>query len=278
MICFGIPKILFMQFRALHWESYVPLVEVSKFQHMWSFFGRSHGYNLFLGITEFLIGILIVFNRTRLIGLLLGLGLSINILVLNIEFDVNFAISHTTQDLILIILLLSSYGSGLYKFFISNGGKFDNPIVASKSKLVRLFPYAFLILLSVSYFMFSFYTKSKYIVDENIVGSYNIKAITVNDSVMNISKGSLGKNPMMFIEHNNQFVLSIDDAIYLGRYILNGKNIRIYLDTPTKFGLTSLEGTLKNNGIIGKNDENRSFEIAFKRVNGDKDYLNDLYR
>src|SRR5699024_9129071 len=91
MICFAISKFLYMQFRVLHWESYVPLVEVSKLQHMWSFFGRSYNYNLFIGIAEFLIGVLIVFKRTRLIALLLLFGLSLNILILNIEFDIYFA-------------------------------------------------------------------------------------------------------------------------------------------------------------------------------------------
>lgn len=277
MICFAIPKILFMQFRVLHWESYVPLVEVSKYHHMLSFFGRSFNYNLFIGITEFFIGGLILFKRTRLIALLLALGLCINILILNIEFDIYFAISHITEDLIITIILLSGYRNDLYKFFIKLGGKLDGSIIRPKSGFTKLFPYAFLITLSVSYFIFSFYTKSKYLVDENVVGSYNIKTIKVNDSTVELNKGNIGKYPMMFIEHNNQFVLSIEDTLHMGRYLLDNKKITIYLDNPTKFGMKSLVGAIKNDTISGRMDEKHSLEIFYERIDASKDYLNDLY-
>lgn len=278
MICFAIPKILFMQFRMFHWQSYVPLVETSKYHHMWSFFGRSYNYNLFIGLTEFLIGGLILFERTRLMALLLALGLCINILILNIEFDIYFAISHITVDLVITIILLSGYRNDLYKFFIKLGGKMDGTIIRPKSKFTKLFPYAFLIILSVSYFIFSFYIKSKYIVDENVIGSYKIKKIKVNDSVVELNKGNLGKNPMMFIEHNNQFVLSIEDTLYMGRYILDTEDIKIYLDNPTKFGMTSLIGSLEIDTIRGKIDKERSIEMFYERIDGSKNYLNDLYK
>lgn len=163
MICFAIPKILFMQFRVLHWQSFVPLIEVSKQQHMWSFFGRSYNYNLFIGITEFLVGILIVFDRTRLIALIMALGLCVNILILNIEFDIYYAISHASMDLALTLLLLFGYRKDLYKFFVKLGGKFDDSIVVSKGKLARIFPYTFIIVLSFSYLIFSIYIRTKYL-------------------------------------------------------------------------------------------------------------------
>lgn len=278
MICFAIPKILFMQFRITHWQSYVPLAEISKYHHMWSFFGRSYNYNLFIGITEFLIGGLILFKRTRLIALLLALGLCTNILILNIEFNIHFAISHITLDLAITIILLSSYRNDLYKFFIKLGGKLDGSIIRPKSKFTKLFPYAFLIILSVCYFIFSLSIKSKYIVDENVIGAYKIKTIKVNDSVVELNKGNLGKNPMMFIEHNNQFVLSIEDTLYMGRYILDTQEITIYLDNPTKFGMTSLIGALEIDTIRGKIDKERSIEMFYERIDGSKNYLNDLYK
>lgn len=277
MICFAIPKFLFMQFRISHWEAYVPLVETSKYLHMWSFFGRSYHYNLFIGITEFLIGALILFKRTRLIALLLALGLCINILILNIEFDIHFAISHITFDLIVTVILLSAYRNDLYEFFIKLGGKLDGSIIRPKNKFTKLFPYAFLIILSVSYFIFSLHIKSKYIADENVIGSYTVKMIKVNDSVVELTKGSIGKKPMMFIEHNNQFVLSIEDTLYMGGYSLDNKKISIYLKTPTKFGMHLLIGVLKTDTISGEINQEHSIEMFYERIDGNKDYLNDLY-
>jgi len=107
MICFAIPKLLHMQFRVLHYESYLPLAEISKYQHMWSFFGRSYNYNIFIGLAEFLIGALVVFKRTRLIALLISLGVCANIIILNIEFEIFFALEHVLVDFAITLILLS---------------------------------------------------------------------------------------------------------------------------------------------------------------------------
>ena len=278
MVCFAIPKILFMQFRILHWQSHVPLVEVSDYLHMWSFFGRSYNYNLFIGIVEFLIGSLILFKRTRLIALLLALGLCVNILILNIEFDIYFALPHLSLDLVLITVLLLGYGKDLYEFFIKQGGRFDKYIVGTNSKIGKLFPFLFVTTLSVSYFAFSVYVKSKYAVNEDIVGSHEITQVKINDSVANLSKGSIGKFPMMFLEYNNQFVLSLEDSLYMGRYILDNQNIRIYFDRNTPFKTKSILGSLQGNSIQGKIDANRTIDIVFERIDGSQNYLNELYR
>lgn len=278
MICFAIPKLLFMQFRILHWQSYSPLVETSKFLHMWSFFGRSYNYNIFIGLVEFLIGVLIVFKRTNLIALFLAFGLCVNILILNIEFDVHFAILHISLDLVLIIFLLLGYRKNLYKFFIQFGGRLDTSTIVSKNKLAMFLPLSFVTVLSISYFIYALNLKSRYSVDEHIVGAHEIKNIKVNDSIINMGKGQLAREPMLFMEHNKQFLLSIEDSLYTGRYILKKDSIRIYLDTHTKFGMKSLTGLLGENHIIGKMENDSTVEIVFEKIPGEKNYLNGLYR
>lgn len=278
MICFAIPKFLFMQFRILHWQSYAPLVEISKHQHMWSFFGRSYHYNLFIGLTEFLIGVLIVFRRTRLIALLLALGVCLNILVLNIEFDADFAINHVLFDLTIITVLLYDYGKGLYRYFIQIGGKFDNSMVALESKFMTRLPYLFIFFLSVSYFIFAFGIKKKYAVNENIVGAYHIQDIKINDSIRDLGQGWQTKDPMLFIEYNNQFVLSITDTLVMGRYIQKEDSITIYMEYPNQFDLKSIKGLMKNSSsIIGTTGKNQTFQMIYEKVDGRNNYLNNLY-
>lgn len=277
MICFAIPKFLYMQFRVLHWASYVPLVEVSKLQHMWSFFGRSYNYNLFIGIAEFLIGVLIVFKRTRLIALLLLFGLSLNILILNIEFDIYFAINHISFDFVITLFLLAEYRCDLYKFFITQGGKFNDSIQIEKIKYTKFIPYVFVIVLSISYFIFALNIRSS--VNEEVVGAYKLKSIMVNDSVIYPDKGKIGKDPMLFLEYNNQIVLSIADSVYFGRYILTKDSIDIRMYETTDFNLKSLVGIIKNNNsIVGKTGDKRDMQLFYERVSGKEDYLNDLYQ
>lgn len=278
MITFAIPKLLYMQFRQLHWESFVYLSEVTKFQHMWSFFGRSYNYNLFIGITEFLIGALIIFRKTRLIALLLSLGVCLNIFILNIEFEVYFAIRHISFDLAITILLLLEYYKDIYQFFIKLGGKFNEVRLKPKHKFFRIFPYVYVVLLSVGYFIFSVYVKSMYSVEGPFVGSYEVNAIKVNDTVMDLRKGSIGRKPMLFLEHNSQLILSVQDTMYTGFYQVKDENISLGFEAPTHFGLHRLlDVSFDTSHIKGAAESGEVFEIAFEKLSVEEDYLNGLY-
>ena len=276
MICFGVPKLLFMQFRILHYESFLPLVEISKYQHMWSFFGRSYNYNIFIGLAELLIGILIVFRRTRLIALLLSIGICLNILILNIEFEIYFAISHIILDLVLTILLLFEYRKDLYKFFILNSGKFKTSLLPKKKGFLQKLPFVYVLILPIGYGIFSYNIKSK--VDDTITGSYTIKEFKINYSDINITKGKLGSDPMLFLEYNQQAVISINDSIYYGAYSIFKREIRMYFDPPVD-QINSITGRLdkENFTINGVMNDSIPVMIDLKRLSEKEDYLNSLY-
>lgn len=70
----------------------------------WSTIGTSHSYNLFLGTTEVLAALLLLFNRTRATGLFLSLGIIINVLAINICFDISVKLFS------LVLLYLSLLG------------------------------------------------------------------------------------------------------------------------------------------------------------------------
>ncbi len=276
MICFAIPKFLHMQFRILHYESFKPLAELSKYEHMWSFFGRSYNYNLFIGLTEFLIGILIVFRRTRLIALLISLGVCINILILNIEFEIYFAIQHITLDLALTLLLLTGYRKDLYQFFIQFGGRFKKNFHTPRKRFVRILPFLYIILLPVGYFIFAY--KMRAGVSEELVGSYKIEGIRLGNNGLELEKGSLGSSPMMFLEYNNQAVLSMNDSIYFGAYSAENGKIQMYFNPPADHRISSIKGNLKDDLLKGSMNDSIPVEMKIKRLPAQKDYLNELYQ
>jgi len=278
MICFAIPKILFMQFRIPNYSTYITLAEMSKYQHMWSFFGRSYNYNLFIGGMEFLIGALVLFKRTRLIALLISLGVCLNILILNIEFEILFATQHILLDLGITLILLIEYRKDILKFFITLGGKMEGVAKSSEYKFFRLFPYVFLAIVSIGYFIFSLYIKEVYIGDPNIIGAYKIEKIQINDSTLTPSPGRYGKHPMLFLENSNQFVLSVEDTLYVGAYTIEDKKINFGLESYTKFGLKSFIGDFENNILKGKDDEDKPLEIFVERIPEEENYLNGLYK
>ncbi|WP_424493284.1 hypothetical protein [Salinimicrobium sp. GXAS 041] len=265
-----------MQFRILHYESFKPLAELSKYEHMWSFFGRSYNYNLFIGLTEFLIGILIVFRRTRLIALLISLGVCINILILNIEFEIYFAIQHITLDLALTLLLLTGYRKDLYQFFIQFGGRFKKNFHTPRKRFVRILPFLYIILLPVGYFIFAY--KMRAGVSEELVGSYKIEGIRLGNNGLELEKGSLGSSPMMFLEYNNQAVLSMNDSIYFGAYSAENGKIQMYFNPPADHRISSIKGNLKDDLLKGSMNDSIPVEMKIKRLPAQKDYLNELYQ
>lgn len=266
-----------MQFRILHYESYLPLVEISKYQHMWSFFGRSYNYNIFIGLAEFLVGALVIFKRTRLIALLISLGVCVNITILNLEFDVDFAVQHVFLDLAITLVLLSWYSRDLYRFFIEMGGKFkrSSPIENFRSYKIYL-PFLFVLILTVSYSIFAYRVRST--VNDEVVGAYEIKKLLVDDEKLEIFGGKLGKRPMMFLEYNNQAVLSINDSLYFGSYHAADGKLRLGFKNPIVGGIKIANGSLAENSMTGTTDEEVNFEIVYQRLDGEENYLNELYR
>ena len=276
MICFAIPKLLFMQFRILHYESFLPLAEISKYQHMWSFFGRSYNYNLFIGSIELLIGVLIVFKRTRLIALLLSLGVCLNILILNLEFEIFFAVPHIILDFVLTVLLLIEYRKDIYQFFILNGGKFKQTLQQKNKGILQKLPFLYIIILPIAYGIYAYNLKSTF--DNDFTGSYVISNLKIDGAAIDISAGSLGTEPMLFFEYNRQTVFSFNDTIYFGGYSINDKDLRIYFNPPMD-SINSFKGEIaKDNSVIeGFTNDSIPVSIEIKRLSSDKDYLNNLY-
>lgn len=265
-----------MQFRVLHYESFLPLAEISKYQHMWSFFGRSYNYNIFIGLAELLIGILIVFKRTRLIALLISIGVCLNILILNIEFEIYFALSHIILDFVLSFLLLLEYKKDLYQFFILNSGRIKKSILPKKKGFLQKLPFVYVLILPVGYGIFSYNLKST--VDDTVTGSYTIEEFKIDDKNLEITKGKLGSSPMLFLEHTHQAIISMNDSIYYGRYSIYKREIRMYFDPPVN-EINSITGRLdkENFTVNGVMNDSIPVMIDLKRLTEKEDYLNNLY-
>ena len=68
---------------------YTPLGKLDKDILFWSTMGTSYEYNLFMGMMELIPALLILFSRTRKIGLLIASGVLLNVFVINLSFDIS---------------------------------------------------------------------------------------------------------------------------------------------------------------------------------------------
>lgn len=106
---------------------YTPFGHLTKDTLYWSTLGTSHYYSVAMGLIELIVAVLILFKRTRVLGLLLALGVFINIVFINFGFD----ISVKTFSLFLVFTTLFAvfpYLSTLVAFFVFGKQKALEPI------------------------------------------------------------------------------------------------------------------------------------------------------
>ena len=87
---YGLGKIIGQQFytstRIPDELAIMPIGQVPDFELAWTFMGRSYGYILFIGLTQIIGASLLLFNKTKLIGVIILIPIMVNIIVFDIFF------------------------------------------------------------------------------------------------------------------------------------------------------------------------------------------------
>lgn len=102
------------------------LGSLSKDTVYWSLVGSSRGYQLFMGICELLASALLLFRRTRFLGLIASLAVFLNVFAVNASFDISVKLLSLTC-LLLSALLLLNYLDILGKMVQSDWRSFPLP-------------------------------------------------------------------------------------------------------------------------------------------------------
>ncbi len=106
MIYYGLFKIMPLQFGEIaFWRMLQPYGDSSPMGLAWTFLGYSKGYNLFMGLSEFIGGILLFHKRTRLLGGLILVPVTTNIVAINFFYDIPVKLFSSQLLLIAIIIV-----------------------------------------------------------------------------------------------------------------------------------------------------------------------------
>lgn len=262
LIAFSISKFFDLQFQIFNFTWYKPLKDLSPMSLAWSFFGHSYRYNLFLGILEFLAGCLIVFNRTRLIGLLIAAGIYLNIVIVDFEFEVYSAIFHAAFEFTIILLLLIPYIKDLKKYFWDMSGKFQNEQQKTAKIVTFGIPSIFIVLVSASITVLTYILIST---ENPLIGAYKIERLTIKGNTLSLRHGKLTSDPMLFFEFDNSCILSANDSTYYGTYNSEGKKLMIALDQQPQL-FKKINGILNHNTINGITEKQDKIEIVLKKI------------
>ena len=263
LILFAFSKICGAQFQEVHFVNYIPLGELSNRQLAWAFFGRSYAYTLFLGLFEFLAAVLMLPERTRLAGLLLAFGIYVNIVLVDLDYDVNDAIQHATIELIIVLIWLVGYLKD-QRSTLWDGTR--SP-VKNKPRTPERFgvylPIAFILCSSV-YSLHRFH--ARFGPPDKIIGAYKVTELSVDLERVDLGQGEYTKAPMFFFEFNRDVVLSARDSTYQGSYTVDGDSVLLSFDQEFK-GVRSVKALVHAEGQMeGLTNMGQRIKVRMERM------------
>lgn len=107
LLRYGMDKILLLQFPEPEPNLlYTPMGMLDRDILYWSVMGLGKGYTFFIGLSELIPGLLLLFKRTRTIGAFLAFIILLNVLAVNFGFDIS--VKMFSMMLTLIALYLSA--------------------------------------------------------------------------------------------------------------------------------------------------------------------------
>lgn len=197
LIVYGLGKIIQLQFpepsllRLLQ-----PYGSSSPMGLAWTFFGYSEGYNLLIGLLEFIPGILLLHRKTKLLGAFLAIPVIGNIVAVNFFFDVPVKI-YSTQLLCQAIIIsspdLKRFVSFVFNKPIDPLPEFE-PFKSYKWKLVKtILKWSFVIVLLFTTINQTVESNEQYGPDADrpfLYGTYEVKNFVLNRDTIPRSTGS----------------------------------------------------------------------------------------
>jgi len=90
----------------------LPLAEVGGFDLAWSFMGYSYVYILFIGVSQIIGAFLLLFNKTKLIGVAILIPILVNIIVFDAVFLDTYGALASASIYFLLLLYILYYNKG----------------------------------------------------------------------------------------------------------------------------------------------------------------------
>lgn len=117
---YGVIKIFCMQMPFPNLSQLAtPLGDFLPMRLSWMFMGYSQVYQTFAGVSEIVVGLLLIFKPTRTLGAILGFGVFFNVFMMNLGYDIPVKL-FSLQLTICCLYLVSLRFKQLYSFFILN--------------------------------------------------------------------------------------------------------------------------------------------------------------
>ncbi|MBE9491142.1 MAG: hypothetical protein IMY67_12660 [Bacteroidetes bacterium] len=131
----------------------LPIGQVTDFDLAWVFMGRSYGYMLYIGLAEVIGAVLLLSNKTKLIGTLILIPIMVNVIVFDIFFLNEFGALASAIIYFIMLLLILWINKDKIMLVIKTLTHFD--AVAKTSTKEKIIKYAYVLLIILIVFAFN---------------------------------------------------------------------------------------------------------------------------
>lgn len=259
LLTFGSAKLIGDQFILTNYIEHVPLKYVDDFNLAWAFFARSFAYSFIIGLLEVAAGSLILFHRTRLIGLLLAFGMYVNIVLVDILFNVTDAVVHASLELLIVTLLLFPYFKDLKTFLWDMGGRFKS-VQEGVKKFYWVIPFSFI---AAVIFLNIWFSGTNVFYDK-INGTYEVGIVRNNESLQ-LERGPWTEDALMLFDFDKSFNLMANHKNNWGDFRM--ENDSIFLTFTKEFlNMKSVKGVFNEDKISATDDKGAHVIFHLKKI------------
>jgi hypothetical protein len=284
-LTYGIIKLFGQQmgFPDLH-QMATPLGDLAPMRLSWLFIGYSRTYQFFSGAMEVLAALLLLNRRTISLGVLVATGVFLNVMMLNLSYDIPVKIFSMQMEFICLFLLVNESGR-LINFFLLNKPAPEGKIYHFKytkkwMRIGRVILKCIIIavgLIFPFYQSFSRYTQHHLEKESVKNGVYAVERYRLNNKDIPLSTadtlrwkdlifenglGSVGSSDTLFRHRYNRayFSYGLDSAKHLLGFKKYGNTPEYFLEF--KYAIPD-SNTIILDGLKGKD----SLHVELKRTN-----------
>lgn len=252
---YGINKIFVMQMPfPMISQLATPLGDLLPMRLSWLFIGYSAPYQIFSGVMEVLVAVLLLYKRTATMGVLIATAVFINVMMLNLSYDIPVKLYSMNLVLLCLYLLANEYRR-IACFFVLNKpaatcSVYDYPLTKKWMRITRI-----IIKLAIVFLLGrSFYETLQYAREYKLTtahkdfkpGVYEVTQYVVNkDTLPALVTDTIRWKDVIF-ENNQMGSINTKDTLFRKRY---GRGYFIY-NVDTLQPIINFKKTGQDEGFI----------------------------
>ncbi|MEO6541788.1 MAG: hypothetical protein ABIN74_12370, partial [Ferruginibacter sp.] len=224
---YGIQKIFALQMPfPMLGQMATPLGDLLPMRFSWLFIGYSAPYEIFSGVMEVLVAVLLLYRRTATMGALIATAVFINVMMLNLCYDIPVKLYSMNLVLLCLYLLVNEYRR-IACFFVLNRpaptcSVYDYPLTKKWMRVTRIIiKLAIIFLLGKSFYEnLQYFNKVKQATAHKDFkpGVYDVTKYVVNKDTLPALITDTIRWKDLIIENNELGSINTSDTMFKRRY------------------------------------------------------------